>query len=244
MRAPGESPGVDIAFGRLPESAVSDRPASSVIPRDPPRGTPRDDFSRQRDGSYRSRQDSFTAKIDRDGRVRFDDRSTLRPSLGADQAAPTQALDPTMDNSLGIKGGGAGGTMDVTEMLMRKRGVDPHAHEKLAFLDRTRDERAEMAQQHRSTQLSKSAVLMRRSLAELWASTNDITERKQGLFELWDECAETGDPEQVAGALQARAEITRFIRQNLRGPHAYTQAELARFNARKQSKATFEPYRG
>jgi hypothetical protein len=237
MRAPGESPGVDVALPRIPESELSATPAPGVSPtRDRV-----DELDRQRDGTYRSEHRTFTARVAKDGRVRFDDGPSIRPGNGIDPSGPAGAQDPTVARDQSIGNGGVGGSMDITEMAMRRRGIDPHAHEKLAFLDRTRDERAAIAQEHRTTQLSKSGRLMRRTLDELWTSTVDPAERKQALFELWDECVETGDPEQLAGAQQARAEIMAFIRTRLHGPNAYTHAELARFNARKQSKATFAP---
>jgi hypothetical protein len=250
MRAPDESPGVDVSPWRIAEGLVPAAPgtrAPGVAPtRAPPRDTGPEELQRQRDGSYRSEHSTFTAKVAADGTVKFEDAPIVRPGTGADQSGPAGARDPSMRGG-GIEGagaGGVGGTMDVTEMMMRRRGVDPHAHEKLAFLDRTRDERAAIAADHKSTQLSKSGRLMRRTLEEMWASTRDPVERKQALFELWDECAETGDPATIAGAQQARAEIMSFIRARLRGPDAYTPAEVARFNARKQSRARFAPGTG
>ncbi|MDX2090866.1 MAG: hypothetical protein SFX73_23605 [Kofleriaceae bacterium] len=246
MRAPSEAPGVDVALPRLPEGELPAPSAPTVSAlRDPlgatPRGASTDELARQRDGTYRSKHDNFTANVDKDGRVRFQDRSSVRPGAGIDSEAGARGVDPSIrqDNSIGS--GGVGGSMDVTEMVMRGKGYDPHAQEKLAFLDRTREQRASMAQERRTSQLSKSAVLMRRTLDEMWASTRDPAQRKETLFELWDECAETGDPEMVTGAVQARAEIMAFIRKRLHGPHAYTREEIAQLNARKKSKATFSP---
>lgn len=243
MRAPSEAPGVDVALPRLREGELPAPSAPGVTAlRDTPRDAPpSDELARQRDGTYRSEKDSFTANVGKDGRVRFENRSSVRLGNGIDNSAAPQGVDPSIQQDGSIGAGGGGGTMDVTEMVMRGKGYDPHAQEKLAFLDRTREQRAGMAQEHRATQLSKSALLMRRTLDEMWASTRDPAERKETLFELWDECAETGDPEMVSGAAQARAEIMSFIRARMRGPHAYTKAELAQLNARKKSKATFSP---
>jgi hypothetical protein len=61
-----------------------------------------------------------------------------------------------------------------------------------------------------------------------------IAARKELLFELWDECEETGL------GLTARTTIIGFIARRL--PHAYTAAELTALNARRTSKMRFAPY--
>ena len=133
--------------------------------------------------------------------------------------------------------------MDVTDMAMRTAGIDPYAAEKLAFLDRTRDQRAAIGRAHKRELLAQSAHLVRRQIDALWASTPDLAARKQGLFELWDECAEAGSAEQIAGGADARKAIADFIQVKLTGARAYTAEELARLNARRRSKAAFAPYR-
>jgi hypothetical protein len=74
------------------------------------------------------------------------------------------------------------------------------------------------------------------------AVTSDLAGRKAGLFELWDDCAETGGDEVVAGGTAARALVLGVIRGRLRGSDAYTTAELAQLNARRRSTAVFAPY--
>lgn len=131
---------------------------------------------------------------------------------------------------------------DPTEILMRKYGNDPYAANKLRMLDRTRDERYEIGKQYKERQLAKSAVLAQNNLAYLWAHTTSTVERKQALFEMWDECAETGTDELIEGGTAARKMIVGFIRGHLTGEAAFTPAELAAFNAKKKSKAAFDPY--
>ena len=125
---------------------------------------------------------------------------------------------------------------------MRSRGIDPYASQKLRFLDRTRDQRVAIGQEHRRAQLAQSDLAMRRNIDRLWASTTDRVARKQGLFELWDDCAESGDAALIAGGTAARTLVTHFIQVRLRGADAFTVAEIARLNAVRRSKATFAPY--
>ncbi|MEP6861016.1 MAG: hypothetical protein ABJE66_10370 [Deltaproteobacteria bacterium] len=131
---------------------------------------------------------------------------------------------------------------DPTEILMRKYGNDPYAANKLRMLDRTRDERYEIGKQYKERQLAKSAVLAQSNLGYLWAHATSTVERKRALFEMWDECAETGTAELIAGGTAARKMIVGFIRGHLTGDAAYTPAELAAFNAKKKSQAAFDPY--
>jgi hypothetical protein len=127
---------------------------------------------------------------------------------------------------------------------MRNHGGDPYASKKLAFLDATRDERVQIGGKHRKEQLARSTQLMRRNLDALAAAHADLAARKRTLFELWDECAEAGDPDLVAGGQAARRLVVGFIRAHLPagGPDAYTPDELAALSRVQQSKATFQPY--
>lgn len=172
---------------------------------------------RRRDGSYTSDKTTFKAKIDPDGKAHIEDKANLKIE-------------------------GLSGRFDVTDWMMRRQGMDPYAREKLKFLDRTRDQRVAIGQEHRRAKLSQSAALMQRNVNRLWATVLDPAGRKQGLFELWDECAETGSDELVAGGAAARTLAVNFIQVKLRGADAYTADELARLNARRRSAATFAPY--
>jgi hypothetical protein len=167
-------------------------------------------------GTYKADRPGFTAKVDRDGKVRLSDRSVQVKGLTI--------------------------VVDVTDLAMRAAGIDPYASEKLRFLDRTRDQRAAIGRDHRRELLRLSAQLMRRNIEQLWTSTPDLAARKQGLFELWDECAETGSAELAAGGAQARMVVIDFVKVELTGELAYTAGELARLNARRRSKAAFAPH--
>ena len=136
------------------------------------------------------------------------------------------------------------GSFDATDALMRRHGQDPYASAKLEILDRTRDERARIGARHRDRELARSTELVQKQLDRLWSTTPALAARKQALFELWDDCAETGDAALVDGARAARKLVIGFIRARLPagGATAFTTSELAAFNRTKQSTATFAPY--
>jgi hypothetical protein len=137
-----------------------------------------------------------------------------------------------------------GGGLEVTDWLMRRKGIDPYASRKLKLLDATRDERVQIGNRHRAEQLALTPQIVRRNLDRLWAATRDMAARKQALFELWDECVESGDPAIVAGGQAARRLVIGFIRAHLPAgsSSAYTPAELAELARTQQSKTAFAPY--
>jgi hypothetical protein len=175
------------------------------------------ELKQHKDGTYSATRRTFEAEVERDGTVHLHDRSNAQ-----------------------LEGGAV--TFDVTDALMRAHGIDPYASAKLRMLDRTRDQRVAIGREFRRMQLSHSAELMQANVERAWTITTDVHARKQDLFELWDECAEAGDPEVVAGGAAARQYVTRFIQVKLRGADAYTADELARLNARRRSQAVFAPY--
>jgi len=137
-----------------------------------------------------------------------------------------------------------GGGFDVGDALMRRHGQDPYASRKLAYLDATRDERVQIGNRHRSEQLAQSTRLMQKNLDRMWATVTDTAARKRALFELWDECAETGEPAVVEGGRAARKLVVGFIRGRLPAGSAtaYTAAELAALSREKHSSEEFAPY--
>jgi hypothetical protein len=138
-----------------------------------------------------------------------------------------------------------GGLPDVTDQVMRAFGEDPYSARKLDLLDRTRDERAGIAASNRRDDLRDSIPMLRRQLAAIWGDRRiAAAERRRLLFELWDECAETGDEQTIAAARTARAAIVVFIRRNLPAgtDAAYTASELRALDATRTSTARFDPY--
>lgn len=171
----------------------------------------------QKDGTHRSEKTTFVAEVAKDGTVKLTDKANLQRH-------------------------GLGATFDTTDWLMRRQGMDPYASAKREYLDRTRDQRVEIGKAYRKEQLAQSAQLMATNLDRLWATVPDVGARKQAVFELWDECAETGDAVIVEGGAKARTLLERFVQVKLRGADGFTAEELARLNAHRRSKAAFDPY--
>jgi hypothetical protein len=170
-------------------------------------------------GTYQANHQTFDVKVAADGTAKIDDRANLQRH-------------------------GLGLSFDVTDGLMRSHGIDPYASYKLKVLDETRDERVAIGNRYRKQQLAKSNQLMQRNLARLWATTADLSARKRGVFQLWDECAEHGSDDVIAGGAMARTYLIGFVRTRLArdSAMAFTAAELAELNAHRQSSATFAPY--
>lgn len=150
----------------------------------------------------------------------------------------------SIDDKANLQRKGLGGSFDVTDALMRSKGIDPYSSYKLEVLDETREERVAIGKRYRTQQLAQSRQHMQKNLDRLWATTTELAARKQGLFELWDDCAETGSAELVTGGTSARAHVLGFIRAKLPAGSgdAYTTDELALFNKRRKSRTTFAPY--
>jgi hypothetical protein len=143
---------------------------------------------------------------------------------------------------------GLNAEFDVTDAFMREQGMDPYGSEKLKLLDATREERVEIGKRYRTQQLARSAELARNNVLRLWSMTADVRARKQGLFELWDDCAEEttadGSAELAAGGEAARRYVIGFIRSKLPpGSHdAFTPTEIAQLNGARRSRSRFAPY--
>ncbi len=174
-------------------------------------------------GTYRSHHDAFDVTTNADGTVKLKDA-------------------PSVDVNPGCLF--AGCAMSLDDWAMRKAGIDPYRAAKLHWLDKTRDQRAEIGRAHRKLQLAHSAELVQQNLARMWQRTRDPDARKRALFEMWDEIAETGDDDLVRGGQAARSYVIGFIRTRLPAgsPGAFTDSELAELNAHRKSREVFAPY--
>ena len=142
---------------------------------------------------------------------------------------------------------------DWTEKMMLRHGDDARSREKILFLDRTRDERVAMAQKYRDDQLGRSSELANDSVQTLWQRRDlSMAEKREDLFELWDDCAEAADgnddstpmnPRAAAGE-RVRTQLIAFIRQHLAAgsDDAYSLTEIEALNKRRHSHHIFAPY--
>jgi hypothetical protein len=143
-------------------------------------------------------------------------------------------------------------TYDATDAIMKALGEDPYAARKQGFLDRTREERAQMAREALADDLKESVAKLGVYLTKIWKHAKwSVAERREIYFQLWDECLESGagsdgegDPRVETGDT-VRRQIEKFIRLRLpqSGDDAYTDAELESLNQKRQSRQRFDPYR-
>ena len=197
---------------------------------------------------------TFVARTGRDGRVVFEDRSSFHIHLpGPRQIAkniagglerwaddPRRYAEETDNQTPSI----LGGQFEITDSIMRMGGQDPYAARKMDFLDRTRAERMRIAAGENSERLRQSLHQTRADLDRMWRGAGTAAHKRRLLFQLWDECAESGSDDVVRTARAVRGQIVAFVRRHLPAGsrHAYSEAELARHNARRSSSARFEPY--
>jgi len=169
------------------------------------------------DGSYSFRGPSFSAVIDPEGRVRFDDRHG-----GWSPWVPF------------------GGTFDLNTMAERAAGNDPHASERRWFMERTADLRERLEKQRHARLAALTPEQIQRHLARLFANSRvPVIQRKQEVLRLWDALGEAADP---AGA---RREVLTFVNERcpLGSACAFQSTELADFNEGRTPRDRFTPYK-
>lgn len=204
-------------------------------------------------GTFRFDHPGFTAKVARDGRVELKDKPSAQPFFEGPcvecvkRDLSNYVDDPSSGKAMNLMAllPKVGVRFDITDYVMRKIGDDPYNHAKAKFLDETRDQREAMWQAESEERLREALQTLPAQLAKIWLHDAwTEAERRQVLFDLWDECAETGSAERVRLGKQIRVTIMAFIRRNLPAgsAHAYSEAELKTLNARRSSKAAFAPY--
>ena len=81
-------------------------------------------------------------------------------------------------------------------------------------------------------------------LAGVWAMPSSAAWRRRVLFDIWDQSAESDDPERAWGGARARRLIDSFVRRNLPpgSDEGFEPDELARLNRARIGHAQFDPY--
>jgi len=134
---------------------------------------------------------------------------------------------------------------DINDWAERMAGNDPYLYEKKKYLDATREERMKMARAALRERLRDAVRAAPALLRELWRDgTVSAAERRRMIFQLWDECAEEGDPDILVASRAFRGTVLAFVRRQLRadGPDAYPAAELEALNKERLSRQRFDPY--
>jgi hypothetical protein len=140
----------------------------------------------------------------------------------------------------GLAAVGASGLGDLTDAYMRWIHQDPYRRAKARFLAATQDLRVKLGARRHEADLRASLAALPRVLETLWADpTRAPVEKRQLIFQLWNEAL---DPERPEPGAAARATIERFVREHLPtgSADAFTDQELARFGA--ASGGAFAPY--
>lgn len=234
-----------------------ERPIDPLAPlrtRKPPKQ--RSELRRTATGSYETNEPAFVARTRPDGRVELEDKRNFNIKLNLpDKRMIAGLVESWQADPYGHAMGESkvavptenliSGGFDITDALTRWMGDDPYSAAKLAFLERTREERAQIARKQTAESLQTSVANLRRHVSSIWRRTDmPASERRAILFELWDECAETGSPGELEAARAARATVLGFIRRELPAgsPDAYTADELGALNRARGSTMAFAPY--
>lgn len=216
-------------------------------------------LARQKDGSflYVDPGRMFTMTVRPDGRVLFADRHR--------RASPGNAQHGKIGHKRGspvlVPFNPIGGVpmRGPLEFLMQLSGHDLAANAKRAALRETEAFRTQLAVGWTKARVRKRLAELPAELLALWSDDGiSASERRRILFDRWDECEDRlgveldGIPpdaitevDQVrrAAAENARDEIERFIRRHLASGNAgFTESELRKYNDRRVSIRTFDPY--
>lgn len=196
------------------------------------------------DGGYDYREPTFTARIQPDGSVTFEDAALARAPRPTYIELPVDERQPWMrDANPGVLGVEL--DLDFTEIAMRAVREEPYGHAKQQFMLETRALRHALADEAHEERLRASILALPQTLDALWTEEDLPTAlRRRRLFELWDEAIERGDPKTLRAARMARRMIEVFVRERLPegSPDAFSRVELARLNASRTSSAAFDPY--
>jgi hypothetical protein len=167
-------------------------------------------------GEYEYKGKAFSARIGRDGRVSFDDKS--------------------IRDFKGLSGG-----FDITDLIMRGKGDDPYRAEKAAFMKETESMRKKMAQAALKERIEASLQRLPAHLDEIWRDgRRPAADRRRLIYDTWKDAA-LSDTD--VGGAEACAIVETYVRRYLPlgTEYAFTDDELERFN-RGQAKK-FYPYR-
>jgi hypothetical protein len=178
-----------------------------------------------------------TAKVAADGALTFTD-----PAAAED--VKVEALGPH-----GILPGGLfiTGKPDLNDQLLRGQGEDPYAYAKKKYREATFEDRLCLAEKAALDRKQQGLFHLKERLERLLQQPGlSQAQKRELVFEMWDECgdAPARDGTQPDLGAAARATILAFIRRAFPpdGPQAYATDELAALNRRRASRLPFDPY--
>jgi len=186
-----------------------------------------------------------------DGSMHIRNKSPV--TVGSDLTQPGKVLDSWLKDPKAHAASRDGtvaivqGNFDVTDSIMRAAGQDPYRAQRMKMLDETREQRLTLAARDRTARREAELAALPRELRNIWKDgARSAQERRQIIFQLWDECQEPteGEAEGSATGARARRQIVLFIRDHLAegSIDAYPKEEIATLNLARQSRQRFDPY--
>ena len=179
-----------------------------------------------------------TAKVAADGAITFTDPD----------AVEDVKIEPLPGH--GILPGGLfiTGKPDFNDQVLRGMGEDPYAYAKKKYREETFEDRLCLAEKAALGRKQQGLFQLKGRLENLLQQPGlSQAQRRELVFEMWDECGDGASDRDKAepdlGAA-ARATILAFIRRAFPadGPQAYATSELAALNRRRSSRLPFDPY--
>ncbi len=218
--------GDGVAFARQRSAELSADLAAAAVPT-VARQRPPLELRRDPDGTCHFEGHSVHATILPDGGVIFEDLPPrAQPQLG-EPVPPKRPVTPE--------------EAEAPQQLSLGVGVSGRAveAERKWFLRQTRDLRDELADTVRRQELARARTALRSELERIWCDPGKSpTARRRAIFERWDQTSadEIGQ--------HGRDTVIDFIQRRIpEGTKlAYSTAELASLNARRQQHQPFEPY--
>ena len=172
-----------------------------------------------------------------------------RPDLEAPMPHPDDLVERAFAHAETIPWGpyGAPPILLSAGFSLRQPHVDRARKRSQAdFLRRTESMRAAMARESRKHQRTAVQNRVMAQVVAIWKDDSEsLTARKRMVFELWDAVDQIIDPndgESAADELRARIEaaIRRLAPRGSKS--AFTEREIATFDARRRTKVRFAPY--
>lgn len=183
---------------------------------------PPPELQQRADGSYAFQGPRFSAVIEADGTVRFDDNSNVDVGSAGTDFGP-----------------GLSGSFDLMDAMQGANGQDAMRAERRWFYRETKQLRDRLETEARKKEAGEGLARLERALRSLWAEGKPPADKRRLIFMMWR------DTSSDEVGTRARGIIEGFVRRRLSAgsESAFTEAELSRFNASLGSGNRFDPYR-
>lgn len=168
------------------------------------------------DGTWVYEGPLFTATIDEEGAVDFDDIDAVEVDFATGTA-----------------------TFDVMDMVMRGAGYDPYFAEHERFMEETETLRLRIEEDHLVGVITRNVTLLRGELRRIWDDVDRAASaRRRDVFRRWDQ-----NDESRLGAARREA-VLDFVRTDIPfgSDDAFSEAEIGALNALRESHERFDPY--